>query len=119
MPDYKRPRAIKKMMVEMDRPFVWPEEPTDLTPWDKELYDKQETFRKEAMESRLPDANRDEPSKHIEKVKEAERNLMKKQREETSGIDSASTFREKQLPNVKIEDVYVRKPGGKRKPKDD
>jgi large subunit ribosomal protein L23 len=27
-----RPRSIKKMMVELERPFVWPEEPTDLTP---------------------------------------------------------------------------------------
>ncbi|KAI4127296.1 MAG: hypothetical protein LQ347_004664 [Umbilicaria vellea] len=24
-----RPRAIKKMTVEMERPFVWPDEPTD------------------------------------------------------------------------------------------
>jgi hypothetical protein len=29
-----RPRSIKKMMVEMDKPFVWPEEPTNL-----DLYD--------------------------------------------------------------------------------
>lgn len=28
-----RPRSIKKMMVEMDKPFVWPEEPVDLTPY--------------------------------------------------------------------------------------
>ena len=26
-----RPRAIKKMTVEMDKPFVWPEEPTDFS----------------------------------------------------------------------------------------
>lgn len=25
-----RPRSIKRMMVEMDKPFVWPEEPKDL-----------------------------------------------------------------------------------------
>jgi large subunit ribosomal protein L23 len=24
-----RPRSIKKMMVEMDQPFVWPKEPED------------------------------------------------------------------------------------------
>jgi len=24
-----RPKSIKKMMVEMERPFVWPEEPKD------------------------------------------------------------------------------------------
>jgi len=26
-----RPRAVKKMTVEMDKPFVWPEEPTDFS----------------------------------------------------------------------------------------
>ena len=28
-----RPRSIKKMMVEMDKPFVWPEVPEDLSPY--------------------------------------------------------------------------------------
>ena len=26
-----RPRAVKKMTVEMDKPFVWPKEPTDFS----------------------------------------------------------------------------------------
>jgi len=28
-----RPRAIKKMTIELDRPFVYPAEPTDLSPY--------------------------------------------------------------------------------------
>ncbi|KAK0253878.1 mitochondrial 54S ribosomal protein YmL41 [Friedmanniomyces endolithicus] len=38
-PQYKRwhrPRATKRMMVELDRPFVWPAEPEDYKPWNKE-----------------------------------------------------------------------------------
>ncbi|KAK0344032.1 mitochondrial 54S ribosomal protein YmL41 [Friedmanniomyces endolithicus] len=38
-PQYKRwhrPRATKRMTVELDRPFVWPEEPESYTPWNKE-----------------------------------------------------------------------------------
>jgi large subunit ribosomal protein L23 len=27
-----RPRAFKKMTIEMDKPFVWPDEPDDFTP---------------------------------------------------------------------------------------
>jgi len=27
------------MTVELDSPFVWPEEPTDLEPWGKEVHD--------------------------------------------------------------------------------
>ncbi|KAL7275731.1 mitochondrial 54S ribosomal protein YmL41 [Rhizina undulata] len=36
--NYYRPRAIKKMTVELAMPFVYPEEPTDLSPWDNEFY---------------------------------------------------------------------------------
>ncbi|KAK4544423.1 hypothetical protein LTR36_004314 [Oleoguttula mirabilis] len=38
-PQYKRwhrPRGTKHMTVELERPFAWPERPTDLTPWNKE-----------------------------------------------------------------------------------
>jgi large subunit ribosomal protein L23 len=34
------PKPRKKLMfVDFDRPFTWPEVPTDLKPWDKELFD--------------------------------------------------------------------------------
>jgi len=35
-----RPRAIKKMVVELESPFVWPEEPSDFEPWSKDTYEK-------------------------------------------------------------------------------
>lgn len=38
-PQYKRwhrPRSTKRMMVELERPFVWPAEPEDLKPWNRE-----------------------------------------------------------------------------------
>lgn len=35
-----RPRAIKKMTVELDKPFVWPEAPKDLSKWDGERFRK-------------------------------------------------------------------------------
>nr|POE72421.1 54s ribosomal protein l23, mitochondrial [Quercus suber] len=33
-----RPKALKFMTVELDKPFVWPERPTDLTEWNKEEF---------------------------------------------------------------------------------
>jgi large subunit ribosomal protein L23 len=30
-----RPESKKYMTIEMDRPFVWPKEPEDFTPWGK------------------------------------------------------------------------------------
>ncbi|KAI5848229.1 hypothetical protein BZA05DRAFT_446527 [Tricharina praecox] len=36
--DYWRPRAVKKMTVELVKPFVYPAEPEDLSPWDNELW---------------------------------------------------------------------------------
>ncbi|KAF2460872.1 hypothetical protein BDY21DRAFT_333670 [Lineolata rhizophorae] len=34
-----RPRPHKFMFIDMDRPFVWPDEPTDFEPWDKEQFE--------------------------------------------------------------------------------
>lgn len=34
-----RPRSQKMMIADLARPFVWPEQPEDLTPWDKLMHD--------------------------------------------------------------------------------
>ncbi|KAF2842243.1 hypothetical protein M501DRAFT_998506 [Patellaria atrata CBS 101060] len=36
---WHRPRAVKRMTIEMDSPFVWPAEPEDYELWDKSKYD--------------------------------------------------------------------------------
>lgn len=33
-------KSSKHMTVELERPFVWPRKPADMTPWEKEKYDK-------------------------------------------------------------------------------
>lgn len=43
-----RPRAIKKMMVEMEKPFVWPVVPEKFDDWDKDTYDAAKKEREEA-----------------------------------------------------------------------
>ncbi|KAI4214844.1 MAG: hypothetical protein LQ351_002557 [Letrouitia transgressa] len=47
-----RPRSKKRMTVELppDQPFRFPDAPTDLSPWDKDRYEKMEKARDEAKE---------------------------------------------------------------------
>ncbi|EHL00218.1 Ribosomal proteins S24e, L23 and L15e [Glarea lozoyensis ATCC 20868] len=50
-----RPRSIKKMMVEMDKPFAWPQEPEDFSPWDKERYDAIKQMQEDSRETQKLD----------------------------------------------------------------
>ncbi|KAK4950564.1 mitochondrial 54S ribosomal protein YmL41 [Elasticomyces elasticus] len=50
--NWNRPQAQKRMTVEMERPFVWPDTPADLEPWNHETREKtraaQEKYQKTA-----------------------------------------------------------------------
>ncbi|KAK6499791.1 hypothetical protein TWF481_010149 [Arthrobotrys musiformis] len=50
---YVRKQAEKRMIIEMEEPFVWPEEPKDLTKFDNQLYQNIEKFRNEAREKAM------------------------------------------------------------------
>lgn len=45
-----RPRSQKMMIAELTRPFVWPEAPEDLKPWDKLMFDAIESAHKKGTE---------------------------------------------------------------------
>ncbi|KAJ9627723.1 mitochondrial 54S ribosomal protein YmL41 [Taxawa tesnikishii (nom. ined.)] len=47
-----RPKSSKKMTVEMDSPFVWPEEPEDYAEWNKETYAQAEKDNEEFQKRR-------------------------------------------------------------------
>lgn len=46
-----RPRSQKMMIADLARPFVWPEAPEDLTPWDKLMFDAVEGEHKKSIEA--------------------------------------------------------------------
>ncbi|KAF3923990.1 hypothetical protein ABW21_db0203162 [Orbilia brochopaga] len=48
---YMRKRAEKRMTIEMTEPFVWPEEPTDLSKYDNALYKNIEKYREKIFEN--------------------------------------------------------------------
>lgn len=50
-----RPRSIKMMIADLKKPFVWPDPPQDLEPWDHKLFmaveEGQDKRTKEAMQA--------------------------------------------------------------------
>ncbi|CAG8954722.1 hypothetical protein HYFRA_00004645 [Hymenoscyphus fraxineus] len=51
---WHRPRSIKKMMIEMDAPFVWPKTPEDFTQWDKDFVEKKAAANQKARDAQGP-----------------------------------------------------------------
>lgn len=47
-----RPRAIKKMTVEMEQPFVWPAEPDNYDAWNKTTFEKASKDNEKYQEKR-------------------------------------------------------------------
>ncbi|OOF97454.1 hypothetical protein ASPCADRAFT_166334 [Aspergillus carbonarius ITEM 5010] len=52
----RRPMSKKKMTVEMKEPFVWPEAPENMEPWEKDQFFKAAKYQQQIQESQKPDA---------------------------------------------------------------
>ncbi|KAI9797131.1 MAG: hypothetical protein M1833_005646 [Piccolia ochrophora] len=70
-----RPRSIKKMTVQMEMPFVWPDEPQDLTAWDKEAFDATQKAQKQEQERMYPELE-GKPSPERRSIAEQARELL-------------------------------------------
>ncbi|QSS55359.1 mitochondrial 54S ribosomal protein YmL41 [Histoplasma capsulatum var. duboisii H88] len=74
---WRRPMARKKMTVEMTEPFVWPEEPEDYKPWEKDRYFEAKKLQEDASESIAPDAkNKPMPQKRRDTIAEQAKRLL-------------------------------------------
>ncbi|RDL32428.1 uncharacterized protein BP5553_08884 [Venustampulla echinocandica] len=90
-----RPRSIKKMLVEMDQPFVWPEEPKDYDLWDKVTYDaaqkeredNETQYRPGARE--LPSSERGTIAEQAKAYLEAKEKWEAKQEDQWEDVGSA------------------------------
>ncbi|CZS96272.1 related to ribosomal protein [Rhynchosporium agropyri] len=71
-----RPRAIKKMLVEMEKPFVWPKTPENLEDWDKSAYDAAKEGQQAESETIQPDF-REQPTRERGSIAEQARKLIK------------------------------------------
>ncbi|KAL2070219.1 hypothetical protein VTL71DRAFT_13245 [Oculimacula yallundae] len=71
-----RPRAIKKMLVEMEKPFVWPETPKTFEKWDKKTYDEAQKGQQSDAETVQPDF-REKPTRERKSIAEQAKQLIK------------------------------------------
>ncbi|PLB47272.1 ribosomal protein L23 family protein [Aspergillus steynii IBT 23096] len=53
---WRRPMSKKKMTVEMKQPFVWPETPKDMAPWENEQFHRAAKYQKQLSDSQRPEA---------------------------------------------------------------
>ncbi|KAK4617887.1 54S ribosomal protein L23, mitochondrial [Fulvia fulva] len=71
---WHRPRSQKFMTVELARPFVWPEEPTDFSEWNREEVEKsdkeQEEFGKNLSSTKDTNINKERRERMREQAKE-------------------------------------------------
>ncbi|RMJ28512.1 hypothetical protein PHISP_00639 [Aspergillus sp. HF37] len=74
----RRPMSTKKMTVEMTEPFVWPEVPEDMSPWEQEQFNKAHEYQRERQQAQRPD----NITKPDEQAREAFDNAAKEVREE-------------------------------------
>ncbi|KAJ5226989.1 54S ribosomal protein [Penicillium citrinum] len=79
---WRRPQSIKRMTVELREPFVWPEEPTDFSRWEKESWDAtekhQQRVRKENAQK--PDAS-EKPDEDLRKAYKEQAEQLKAEKE--------------------------------------
>ncbi|PGH14114.1 hypothetical protein AJ79_03231 [Helicocarpus griseus UAMH5409] len=73
---WRRPRSRKKMTVEMSEPFVWPEEPTDYKPWDKDNFFEAKKYQEDASEAFHPEAQNKPPETRRETIAEQAERLL-------------------------------------------
>ncbi|KAG6017550.1 hypothetical protein E4U54_006298 [Claviceps lovelessii] len=73
-----RPQPLKIMTVELAKPFQWPDLPTDLEPWNHELW----KMREDMMEQR----NEAQINQHKFQIPMKSREPLSKQRKELAGL---------------------------------
>ncbi|KAI9376351.1 hypothetical protein BJX61DRAFT_490342 [Aspergillus egyptiacus] len=63
----RRPRSKKRMTAELREPFVWPDPPKDMSPWEKDQFWKAAKYQNDMQEARRPEAAM-EPNKEEREV---------------------------------------------------
>lgn len=76
-----RPRSQKMMIADLKKPFVWPEAPEDLSPWDKLMFDAVEGEHKKGIEAQYARA-RGTPVLRDQLEKSPDRRQLRKEADE-------------------------------------
>ncbi|KAJ5098432.1 54S ribosomal protein [Penicillium argentinense] len=79
---WRRPQSIKRMTVELQEPFVWPEEPKDFSRWEKESWDATEKFQQKMRKENVQKSDASEqPDKDLRKAYEEQAKELKNEAE--------------------------------------
>ncbi|KAG6015084.1 hypothetical protein E4U43_005772 [Claviceps pusilla] len=73
-----RPQPLKIMTVELAKPFQWPDLPTDLEPWNHELWKMRENMMEQRNEAQI--------NQHKFQIPMKSREPLSKQRKELAGL---------------------------------
>ncbi|KAJ5159973.1 54S ribosomal protein [Penicillium canariense] len=80
---WRRPQAQKRMTVELREPFVYPEEPKDLSPWEKSSWDAGEKWQRKMQKKQQDGPNAaEQPDTDLRKAYEEQAKELKKNTEE-------------------------------------
>lgn len=64
------------MTVELERPFVWPEEPEDYSEWNMKEVQQSEEEQEKFSKSLAPGADAEEPKERRERMREQAKRLL-------------------------------------------
>ncbi|KAG2416482.1 hypothetical protein HFD88_007697 [Aspergillus terreus] len=73
---WRRPISKKKMTVEMKQPFVWPEAPKDMAPWEHDQFHKAAKYQSDMQKTQRPDAAMQAPKEEREVFEEAAKEIL-------------------------------------------
>ncbi|KAK2850719.1 hypothetical protein FQN49_005387 [Arthroderma sp. PD_2] len=72
----RRQMAKKKMTIEMTEPFVWPEEPKDFAPWERDTFFEAKKMQEDYQESQSHDAPMKAPTRKRELLAEQAKEML-------------------------------------------
>ncbi|KAJ5713335.1 54S ribosomal protein [Penicillium malachiteum] len=79
---WRRPKSEKRMTVELREPFIWPEEPEDLTKWEKDSWTSTVKAQHEAQKEGAQKGHAaEEPDKELRKAYEKQAEELKQDKE--------------------------------------
>ncbi|KAL4887492.1 hypothetical protein BJY04DRAFT_3252 [Aspergillus karnatakaensis] len=77
----RRPRSKKRMTVELKEPFVWPDAPKDMSPWERDQYFKAEQYQTKLQDAQKPDAGMQANKDERESLEEEAKKLLSGEKE--------------------------------------
>ncbi|KAM5467518.1 mitochondrial 54S ribosomal protein YmL41 [Microsporum audouinii] len=102
----RRLMAKKKMTIEMTEPFVWPHEPEDFSPWERDTFYEAKKLQEDFQAAHSEDAPMKAPARKRELLAEQAKQVLKGEEQwqptwQTLGLNSQRPILKRQTPKSK------------------